>query len=499
MVAERADLPSSRAEYGGGIASLAVRYPRDGLLLGPFEESAHVEGLSSTAGRPRALEPGRPLALEPVFTGVGNGDGDEAWQHHRYLERRVSYPHAVTFNSNGTDSNVISTGAKDDMDIATVRQVAPLARRLGIETFILDDGWQARSGDWQPDSPQYPEPRGTPPRFPDPDFIAVREAIAPMKLGLWMSPMSFNPQSETFAAHPEWACLPLGAGTALVNALDPDSGSNEAGIGLWSTAAIPHVEARIRDAIENWGVEYFKFDFLVWLDCANGGDIYAYKDAFVAMLDRVRRDHPDVTFQIDETNDYRLFPFESVVRGPSWFQNGSPTPDRLLHNIWNLSPWVPSFSLGQHFLGGRAFEDHSVDTLMAVALLSHLTFFSDLRTVPPEVIDAARPWIDFYKANRDLLDGVVYPLLGDPLQKDWTALQAWNPERGEGALLAFRQNAATATQRIALRNVPPGRVFTLRRAPDGATVGTATSAELSAGIDVTVPDAGGASVLTITP
>ena len=65
----------------------------------------------------------------------------------------------MTFNSNGTDANVISTGAKDDMNIATVQQVAPLARRLGVETFILDDGWQAISGDWQPDSPQYPEPR----------------------------------------------------------------------------------------------------------------------------------------------------------------------------------------------------------------------------------------------------------------------------------------------------------------------------------------------------
>ena len=42
------------------------------------------------------------------------------------------------------------------------------------------------------------------------------------------------------------------------------------------------------------------------------------------MLDRLQAKYPDVTFQIDETNDYRLFPFESVTRGPSWFQNGSP-------------------------------------------------------------------------------------------------------------------------------------------------------------------------------
>jgi hypothetical protein len=166
MVAERADFPSSRAEYDGTTARLAIRYPRDGVLLGPFEEQAHVEGLSSTFGRPRTLQPLEPLTLEAAFTGFGSGDGDEEWQHHRYLvERRMPpYPHAVTFNSNGTDSNAISTGAKDDMDFATVEQVAPLARRLGVETFILDDGWQAISG------------TGTPTRRSTPSRAAPRRA-----------------------------------------------------------------------------------------------------------------------------------------------------------------------------------------------------------------------------------------------------------------------------------------------------------------------------------
>jgi hypothetical protein len=500
MVAERPDLPSTRAEYGGGVARLAIRHPRDGVLLGPFEEDAHVEGPSPLAGRSRVLTPGVPLQLEPAFTGFGKGELDAEWQHHRYLlERRMPpYPRAVSFNSNGSDDNRISTGAKDDMDMATVREVAPVARRLGVETFILDDGWQAASGDWEPDSPQHPEPRGRyAPRFPDDDFTAVREAIAPMRLGLWMSPMAFNPASRAYRDHPDWACLPLGDALALYNTLEPDEGSNEAGLGLWSPRAIPHVESRIREAITEWGVEYFKFDFLVWLDCAGDGDVYTYREAFVAMLDRLIRDHPRVTFQIDETNDYRLFPFESLARGPSWFQNGTPPPERLLHNIWNLSPWVPSFSLGQHFLGGRAWEEQPVDTLMAAALLSHMTFFSDLRELPEQVVDRAAPWIAFYKERRGLLDGLVIPLLHDPLGRGWTALQAWDPERGEGALLAFRQGSAQETRTIALKAVPPGRTFELRSAPGGELVGLASSAELRAGLPVRIPQSEGAAVLTV--
>ncbi len=508
VVAERNDLPSSRASYSDGIASVEVDHGRDVVVLGPFEEDAHVENPAPVPARHRLLLPGGALALPPAFTGVALHGDDEPWQYHKFLlERRLDpYDHAIVFNSNGTDGNVRSTGAKDDMDYETILEVAPTARDLGIETFVLDDGWQAISGDWFPDCPEHSEPRwnGEPgskfrPRFPDCDFAAVREAIAPMELGLWMSPMHFNPSSQTYRSHPEWACTPVGHALAGVNALDPNSGSNEAGIGMWSPAAIPHIRSRIADAIENWGVTYFKFDFLVWVDCAGQGDFYDYHDAFVAMLDDLQATYPEVTFQIDETNDYRLFPFESVTRGPSWFQNGSPAPERLLHNVWNLSPYVPAYSLGQHFLGGRAWERYPVDTLMAAALTSHPTFFSDLRSVPAEVVHQARAWTDSYSAHRDLFAQMVYPLLDDPIDGGWTALQPWQPEQGRGALLVFRQDSPEASTTVALRNVPEGMTFDVFEAPTGARVATYTSEQLSSGIDISLPEPRTARVLLVLP
>jgi len=488
MVMERNDMPSSRARYAAGVESVGVDYTRDIISLGPFEENAHVENPISGAGRQRTIPAGRPFALEAVFTGFGKGDGDEPWQFHKYLTRYRMAPWkpTVTFNSNGTDDNAISTGAKDDMNLAMIERVAPLARRLGIETFILDDGWQARSGDWQPDSPEFPEPRNRwGPRFPDSDFDAVRAALAPMELGLWMSPLNFHNESRTWQANPQWACKPAGDGLAVYNAADPESGSNEAGIAVWSSAALPHIESRLRDAIEDWQVRYFKFDFIVWLDCAGDGDLYEQHDRFLALIDRLRTDYPDVVFQIDETNDYRLFPFESSLRGPSWFQNGSPTPDRLLHNLWNLAPWIPAYSLGQDVLGGDKLKTHPVPTLMATALASHITFFSDLRRVPEAVLDQARPWLNFYKAHRRYFAQMAYPLLADPLEKDWTALQTWDPERGRGALLAFRQESEQSSKRIALRNVPDGG-YELIEAPTGALAGTATAAQLREGLEITL-------------
>jgi hypothetical protein len=420
------------------------------------------------------------------------------------LRHRIDphYPHAITFNSDKNDRDRISTGAKDDTDIGAVRELAPIAKRLGVETFVLDDGWQARSGDWCPDSPQCPEPRKETdpakfgnPRFPDSEFKAVREAIAPMRLGLWMSPLHFHPSSNTYKEHPDWICHPLGTGLLLYNTLQPYADSNEAGLAQWSNRAWPHVEARIREAITKWGVKFFKFDFMAWIDCPGVNDMYEMKEAFVALLDRIHKDHPDVTLQIDETNDYRLFPFESVLRGPSWFQNGTPETKQLLHNLWLLSPYVPGFSLGQHVLAGDSYKKESVDTIMAAALPSYITFWTDLRKLPGPVIDRAATWLSFYKAHRDELSQHTYPLLDDPLAGKWSALQAWDPEQARGALYAFRQGADEATKRIALRNVPPGLRFDVFEGPSGDRVDRVTSADLTRGLDITLDAKGAARVL----
>jgi hypothetical protein len=244
-------------------------------------------------------------------------------------------------------------------------------------------------------------------------------------------------------------------------------------------------------------VRFFKFDFMAWIDCPGVNDLYEMKEAFVALLDRIQRDHPDVTLQTDETNDYRLFPFESVPRGPSWFQNGTPETKQLVHNLWLLNPYVPGFSIGQHVLGGDSYKKESVDTIMAAALPSYMTFWTDLRTMPDAVVQRAATWLAFYKRFRAELSQHTYPLLDDPLKGGWTALQAWDPERAEGALIAFRESSGVSSRRIALKAVPPGRTFQLRTAPSGRPAGIATSEQLRSGVTVRIPQAEGAAVLTV--
>lgn len=520
LVLERNDLSSSVMEYTRGRAQAGVDYGRDVIYLGPLEESAHIGRPGSGPGRHRVLLPGQSLRLEPVFTGVGLNGDDEPWQHYRYLEQRMPpYRREITFNSNGVDANVISTGAKDDLDFKTFLVQLDLAQRLGVELFIFDDGWQARSGDWCPDA-DVPDERCTEPRrgsdpkfaprFPDAEFRAVRDRLQPlgMRLGLWMSPLHFHPSSVTFRENPEWMCLPISAALLLVNQADPTSSSSEAGIVQWNPEgvnrggkkAIEHIEERIRVAIEQWGVQYFKFDFTAWFDCVgvNTVDMYAYRESFMAMLDRVLADHPDVTMQMDETNDYRLFPFEALVRGPTWYQNGSPEPRESLHANQVLTPFIPPYALGRAALRSGDLDTLSADYQMAVALLSHMTFFNDLTKIPAAAVPRIRVWTDYYRAHREDFATFTYPLLeDDPYSGDnWAAFQPWDPVRARGALLVYRQDTDVDRRSVRLRNVPEG-VYRLYEAPQETQVIEYSAAQLRAGIEIVIAQKQSARVFRI--
>src|SRR5206468_12579923 len=82
-------------------------------------------------------------------------------------------------------------------------QIATTARDLGVELFVLDDGWfGARDddttslGDWVVDRRKLPD--GI-------DGLARRITELGMGFGLWIEPEMVSEQSRLFESHPDWA------------------------------------------------------------------------------------------------------------------------------------------------------------------------------------------------------------------------------------------------------------------------------------------------------
>jgi hypothetical protein len=384
------------------------------------------------------------------------------------------------------------------MSDLNLRKQVDAAKRLGIETFMLDDQWQGgaggESGDWQWDPARFPDANhdGTP------DFVTYLHRQG-LQLGLWMSPVEFNGASTTYAAHPDWACAPVGDGTAQVQ--------DDAGLGVWD-ATNPQFQDYIVGVVDRLvradQVREFKFDFMAWVDCGTR-DYADYEAAFVHIVHRMQADNPRVTFELDETNDQRSWPFESAQIGPSWFDNGhlhgSGPVAKLLHDVWSAAPWVPSWSLGAGLFDGTLTSPYDgvggVDFLFPLAMLTHITFWSDLTLLTPAQQQETVWWIRWYRAHRASFGPAVYELTAnDPIDgKSWAAFEPWNGT--DGYLFAFRQPGAAATQRIALAGVRPQADYLLTDVRSGAAYGTFSGASLARGLSLTLPVAS-AAVFSVT-
>jgi alpha-galactosidase len=147
------------------------------------------------------LKPGESLATPPFYAGFTTGGfGQASRTFHRFqldeiLPRRsASRLRPVLYNSwEATGFNVDEPGQK---------ALAEKAARIGVERFVMDDGWfgtrntsRAGLGDWTPNPRKFPNGLGP--------LIAHVKKLG-MDFGLWVEPEMVNPDSDLYRAHPDW-------------------------------------------------------------------------------------------------------------------------------------------------------------------------------------------------------------------------------------------------------------------------------------------------------
>lgn len=503
FVTERRGGAASRVgREAGGRSWAGVDPGRDLFDFGPLKSDPpdynRLENPAYPAPiRQRTLQPAGTLALGRAFTGVY--DGGEAGAAAAFVD---------DFTTNVAPQFPLTVGQNSfhpwnhsaDLNGTVLAKQVDRAAALGIDTYMIDDQWQGgaggESGDWRFD----------PVRFPDadadgiPDFVEYLHSKG-MSLGLWMSPAEFNTASATYAAHPDWACAPTGDVTAQV--------SDDAGLGVWdmtNPALRDHLTGVVDRLVSDYDVREFKFDFQSWVDCGTH-DYNDYEDAFVAFVHAQQVRHPGVTFELDETNDQRAWPFESAAIGPSWFDNGhlhgSGKAAKLLHDMWSAAPWLPTSDIGVGSFDGVLPDGCAgpctAGYLAPLMLLGHVTFWTDTTKISDADAAEIAWWTRWYAAHRDDLRGVVHELTRtDPLGgAGTTVLQPWRGSHGE--LFAFRQAGGSPVATVALQGVDPATTYAIHDVRTGELVTTATGAALAAGYDVALPADWSARVLSVDP
>ncbi|WP_285034890.1 alpha-galactosidase [Plantibacter sp. ME-Dv--P-095] len=405
------------------------------------------------------LGPGDDHRTPWLYGAYGVGLDDASSRYHRWLRsasRAARRPRPVTLN--------VWEAVLFDHDLDVLAELATRAADLGVERFVLDDGWfrgrhdDTRGlGDWTPDPERWPD--GLAP-------LADRVRSLGMEFGLWFEPEMINEDSDLAREHPDW----------ILRARDelPPPVRHQQVLDLDNPAAFAYILRSIDTLVTDLGIAYLKWDHnrdLVDAGHPSSGRaaVHDQTEALYRLLDELRARHPQLEI-------------ESCASGGGRIDLGILERTDRVHTSDNHDPverarmlrWtgllVPPEMLGSHVASARSAttgRTHTLHTRSAIALLGHVGVEWDLRELDEDERAVVARWISVFKRHRALIaSGRV---VGDgEWDDDAPTLRGVVAEDGGTALytLVTPPRSADSRRRVRLPGLRPDGHYRLAVAQD---------------------------------
>jgi alpha-galactosidase len=371
---------------------------------------------------PIVLEPGTSIDT-PVFAGCysasGYGGASRAW--HAFQRRHIfsaegRSSHSPSFPSRATRSPTAprlrpvlynsweATGfAVNERDQL---RLAELAADIGIELFVLDDGWfkgrvddRAGLGDWSVDEAKFPLGLG-------PLIDGVHRLG--MGFGLWLEPEMVNPDSDLYRAHPEWVyhfatrSRTEARNQLVLNLARPD-------VAEWVYGTVDRLLSENDIQFIKWDMNRH-FSEPGWPAMAGNNPERVWIDHvrnLYDILERLRAAHPEVALEACSSGGGRidLGIFSRVEQ--VWTSDNTDAWDRIaiqegftqIYSPLSMATWVTD---SPNPLTQRRL---SLEYRFHIAMAGVLAVGGDLTQWSPDELAQARELVALYKSVRHVVQG----------------------------------------------------------------------------------------------
>lgn len=402
------------------------------------------------------LSPGQSMVTPEILATVSaQGVNGASWAFHRAIRARMTWPDGA-MKPRPVHLNTWE-GFYFTHDLEALKELADAAARVGIERYVLDDGWfkgrdddTSSLGDWVVDARKYPD--GLMP-------LARHVVDLGMEFGLWVEPEMINPDSDLYRAHPDWA-LHI-AGRPLLGARNQ----------LVLDMSLPKVRDYLFDAmaqhLRELPISYLKWDHN--RDLTHAGHHAKFRQQVLGtyeLMARLRAAFPDVEIESCAGGGGRIDAGVIAHTHRFWTSDCIDAISRVSIQRGFLQ-FMPPEVMGSHV---GACPAHSTGRMQSmpfragVALPGHFGVELDLRKLTQAETDDLAATIARYKALRSRLHhGRVWQgEVGDSV--------VWQAHGDEEQLLLIITRIAPTTIRhqphLRLNMVDPSRRYRLAR--DGA-------------------------------
>jgi alpha-galactosidase len=327
------------------------------------------------------LAPGETYEA-PMVAATYSGTGIDGItdRYYRWLRSRPNHPsnvrprpltlnvwEAVYFNHN----------------LEKLTQLADVAQEIGVERFVLDDGWfgarrddHAGLGDW--------------------DVVKARG----MEFGLWFEGEMVNPDSDLYRAHPEWILH--------VEGRTPPEGRFQQVLDLTHQGAYDHVLGQVDAILSEYDIAYIKWDHnRTLVEAAHLGKaaVREQTKAIYRLFDELRERHPGLEIESCSSGGGRIDLGMVEHADRFWTSDCNDALERQYIQRYTQFA-IPPEMLGSHIGPTHSHTTHRVHalSLRAIsALFGHAGLEWDITECTPEERVHLKSWASYYKANRSLL------------------------------------------------------------------------------------------------
>uniref|UniRef100_UPI003FF058DC alpha-galactosidase n=1 Tax=Alloprevotella sp. TaxID=1872471 RepID=UPI003FF058DC len=396
-----------------------------------------------------------------------------------------------------------------DFDQKSLAELMKDAKDLGVDMFLLDDGWFANKyprkddhaglGDWDVTHSKLPE--GIP--------GLVRDAkAAGVKFGIWVEPEMVNPKSELFEKHPDWVIQQPNRETYYYR--------NQLVLDISNPKVQDYVFGVVdRIMTENPDVAYFKWDcnspitnIYSPYHKANQGNTYIdHVRGVYNVMSRIKAKYPNLPMMLCSGGGGRM-DYEALKYFTEFWCSDDTDPYERLYIQWSLSKFFPAKTMGSHVTNWN--KNTSVKFRTDVCSSCKLGFDIDLKPLKGTddytfVQQAVKNWS---RLKPVILDGDQYRLVS-PYETDHSALNYVSKDKSHAVLFAYNLHPRYKEPRllkVRMQGLDPQRQYTVEEI--NLMPGTQSTFDfngkrfsgdylMKVGLDVLTPDEGTSHVFEL--
>lgn len=317
--------------------------------------------------------------------------------------------------------------------------IAKTAKDVGVELFVLDDGWfgertndRAGLGDWAANLARLPE-----------GIAGLSEKVEALglKFGLWFEPEMVNKDSELFRKHPDWI---------IATPQRPTSHYRHQYVLDYSRPEVVEaIHQQMAEIFRTSKIAYVKWDmnrsiseaFSAGLPSQQQGEVYhRYILGVYELYRRLTEEFPEILFESCSSGGGRFDAGILHYAPQGWTSDNSDAISRLKIQ-YGTSMIYPVSAIGAHV---SIVPNHQVQRVTPLSTRSNVAMFGtfgyelDLNELTAEELTEVKQQISFVKAKRETLQqGRFYRLLS-PFAGNHTAWMSVAAD-GNEAVIGYYQ------------------------------------------------------------